>query len=49
MQENKITKEKNNTKKKKDFNIIVTYAENENGRSFQSIVEKILIRKIEEY
>ena len=40
---NKIKEE---NKRKKDFNIIVTYAEH--GQSFQSIAENILIRKINE-
>lgn len=43
--ENSATKDKDN-KKKDDFNIIVTYAEN--GQSFQSIAENIIIRKINE-
>ncbi len=45
MQENNITEDKEE-KKKEDFNIIVTYAEN--GKSFQSIAENILIRKMNE-
>lgn len=45
MQESTITKEdvKN---EKEDFNIVVTYAEN--GQSFQSIAENIIIRKMNE-
>ena len=39
MQENKNVEDK-----KEDFKIIVTY--DENGKSFQSIVENILIRKM---
>ena len=35
-----------NDEVKEDFKIIVTYAEN--GQSFQSIAEKIIIRKINE-
>lgn len=42
---NNNTKEKN--KRKEDFNIIVTYAEN--GQSFQSIAENIIIRKMNEF
>lgn len=38
---------KENMKKKEDFNIIVTYAEN--GQSFQSIAENIIIRKMNEF
>ena len=45
MQENNITEDKEE-KKKEDFNIIVSYAEN--GVSFQSIVETILIRRMDE-
>ncbi len=45
MQENNVTEDKEE-KKKEDFNIIVTYAEN--GKSFQSIAENILIRKMNE-
>ncbi len=37
---------KKEEKKKEDFNIIVTYAEN--GQSFQSIAENIIIRKMNE-
>lgn len=45
MKEKEYTKEKDK-KKDKDFNIIVTYAEN--GKSFQTIAENILIRKMNE-
>ena len=44
MQEKEITKEKE--EKKKDFNIIVTYAKN--GKSFQQIAENIILRKMDE-
>lgn len=37
---------KENNKKKEEFNIVVSYAEN--GISFQSIVEKILLRRMDE-
>lgn len=43
-EKNNNTKE--NNKKKEDFNIIVTYAED--GQSFQSIAESIIIRKMSE-
>ncbi len=46
MQEDEGTKSKN--EKKEDFNVVVTYAENGKGRSFQSIVENIVIRKMED-
>lgn len=47
MEENKNNnKTKDNKEMKKDFNIIVTYAEK--GPSFQSIAENILIRKMNE-
>ena len=45
MQENMTIQEKKN-KAKEDFNIIVTYADN--GQSFQSIAENIIIRKMNE-
>lgn len=45
MQESTTTQEKIN-KGKEDFNIVVTYAEN--GQSFQSIAENIIIRKMNE-
>ena len=45
MQEIISTQEKKN-KVKEDFNIIVTYADN--GQSFQSIAENIIIRKMNE-
>lgn len=45
MQGKNNTEEKKN-KKEKDFNVIVTYAEN--GQSFQSIAENIIIRKMNE-
>ena len=43
--QNTLEKEKKDNKKQ-DFNIIVTYAED--GKSFQSIVENIILRKIGE-
>ena len=45
MRESVVTQEKRN-KVKEDFNIIVTYADN--GQSFQSIAENIIIRKMNE-
>ncbi len=45
MRENNDTEDKK-IKKEKDFNIIVTYAED--GPSFQSIAENIIIRKLNE-
>ena len=44
MEEKEETKEKE--RKKKDFNIIVTYAKN--GKSFQQIAENIILRKMDE-
>lgn len=44
--ENHSSTEEDKNNRKEDFNIIVTYAEN--GKSFQSIVENIIIRKMEE-
>lgn len=44
MQEEKI---ENEIDKKNEFNILVSY--DKEGSSFQSIVEKILLRRIEQF
>lgn len=46
MQDRNIIETKENKNNKKDFNIIITYAEK--GRSFQEIAENIIIRKLKE-
>lgn len=43
---NKKEEKTEDKKKKSEFNIIVSYAKN--GVSFQSIVENILLRKMDE-
>lgn len=46
MMENVERNEESNEKEDKNFNVIVTYAEN--GQSFQTIAENIIVRKMNE-
>lgn len=46
MMENLERNEESNEKEDKNFNVIVTYAEN--GQSFQTIAENIIVRKMNE-
>lgn len=46
MMENVERNEESNKKEDKNFNVIVTYAEN--GQSFQTIAENIIVRKMNE-
>ena len=46
MMENVERNEESNEKEDKYFNVIVTYAEN--GQSFQTIAENIILRKMNE-
>ena len=46
MMENVERNEESNEKEDKNFNVIVTYAEN--GQSFQTIAENIILRKMNE-